>query len=122
MVTIAAPRKSVALGRGKHTDRAGYTLASYEKIEKWCRKASDIAGIDVSDTSWYREAIERIYAIVDASPRSQAQVDELADLEDTMRFGFAEAGFDPEPSHLVPHYAHLVSIQYQRQLQREGIS
>ena|ERR1700728_1907802 len=123
MVTISAPRKKTVLGRGKHTDRAGYTLAEYEKIEHWCRKAEKVARVDVSDSdsSWYRAAIERIFEIVEEFPRTQAQVDELAELEDTMRYAFGLIDYDPDPNHLVPNFALLASIQYRRQCNREGI-
>jgi hypothetical protein len=109
---VPAPRERTVMGRGKGLDRAGNTLAEYERIEAHLRRAES-AGLDLEECPWYREGIEALYDLA-KPPVMRDDIDQMASVQSAMEFGLDEAGLAHtyDGMALVPDKHRLYDLQW----------
>lgn len=107
---MPAHRKNTVIGRSKNTDRAGNTLASYERIAR-LQKAALRAGLPaVCVGDWYTQGLEELFALTDSADLSRDEIEYAQELEDALRLGCEEQGIDPR--NLVPRLAELHDLRF----------
>jgi hypothetical protein len=100
--------------RGFGKDEAGREIAALKTgLIGRHKRLADRAGFDWRNYPWFQEALieyDMLVSECSADPVN-GPLEDLSNLEYTMRYAFDEAGFDPEPFGLVPTASKLHELR-----------